>query len=75
MMQSCASAAKLRGGGPILRRGSKTKSQVGVHEIGRALKRRPEVRSVRHQPSRELIDLALEFQILVSLRPIKEDTR
>src|SRR5262249_61054683 len=30
MMQSCASAAKLRGGGPILRRGSKTKSQVGL---------------------------------------------
>src|SRR5262245_18175927 len=30
MMQSCASAAKLRGGGPILGRGSKTKSQVGL---------------------------------------------
>src|SRR5262249_35569982 len=30
MMQSCASAAKLRGGGPILRRGGKTKSQVGL---------------------------------------------
>src|SRR5262249_17365767 len=35
MMQSCASAAKLRGGGPILRRGSKTKSQVGVLPVPR----------------------------------------
>ena len=30
MMQSCASAAKLRGGGPILNRGSKTMCKVGV---------------------------------------------
>jgi hypothetical protein len=30
MMQSCASAAKLRGGGPILNRGSKTMCKVGL---------------------------------------------
>ena len=30
MMQSCASAAKLRGGGPILNRGSKAMSNIGL---------------------------------------------
>src|SRR6266487_4413798 len=30
MMQSYASAAKLRGGGPILNRGSKTMSNIGL---------------------------------------------
>src|SRR5262247_4617604 len=30
MMQSCASAAKLRGGGPILNHGSKTMCNVGL---------------------------------------------
>jgi hypothetical protein len=30
MMQSCASGAKLRGGGPILNRGSKAVSNVGL---------------------------------------------
>ena len=30
MMQSCASAAKLRGGGPILNLGSKTMSNLGL---------------------------------------------
>jgi len=30
MMQSCASAAKLQGGGPILNRGSKTMCKVGL---------------------------------------------
>jgi hypothetical protein len=30
MMQSCASATKLRGGGPILNRGSKTMSNIGL---------------------------------------------
>ena len=30
MMQSCASAAKLRGGGPILNRGSKTIVHIGL---------------------------------------------
>ena len=30
MMQSCASAAKLQGGGPILNRGSKAMCKVGL---------------------------------------------
>jgi hypothetical protein len=30
MMQSCASGAKLRGGGPILNRGSKAMSNIGL---------------------------------------------
>jgi hypothetical protein len=33
MMQSCASAAKLRGGGPILNRGSKTMCKVGLPSV------------------------------------------
>jgi hypothetical protein len=34
MMQSCASAAKLRGGGPILNRGSKTIVLSGGRHLG-----------------------------------------
>lgn len=30
MIQSCASETKLRGGGPILNRGSKTMSTIGL---------------------------------------------
>lgn len=30
MMQSCASTAKFRGGGPILSRGAKAKSTIGL---------------------------------------------
>ena len=52
MMQSCASAAKLQGSGPILNRGSKTMCKVGL----------PPPRSViaaRHQHEDELQNLIM----------------
>ena len=56
MMQSCASAAKLRGGGPILNRGSKTivlyrVAATSVRHLQLAINRRATAKpSIRSSP-------------------------
>ncbi len=60
MMQSCASAAKLRGGGPILNRGSKT---IVLYRVAATSVRHLQLAINRRATCRNSVPLALKQSV------------